>query len=638
MALNNNPFDDFEYSSDIKDKQLDDTYKSKVIEDVTTDQNPSGQTVRTKIHVQKNKWLICIILIGLGVLVFRNFYLQMIQGDDLRQIAEENRIRIQTIKAARGIIYDKNENPLVKNVPNFYLYLVPADLPTERNERTELLENLALVTNNQTIELTSILDETSRYSYQSVTVMEHIDYEQALLLMIQTANMPGVNIGTTATREYLADPSFSHLIGYIGKINTQELETYAEENYQINDYIGKSGLELYYEKILKGTDGKKQIEVDSLGKEQRIIANLEAGTGNNLVLTIDGDLQVMLKQALQKRIGPDLGGAAIAIDPRNGEVLALVSLPDYDNNLFTQGISVEKYEKLTSDPAQPLFPRATAGQYPPGSSFKPIVAAAALQEEIISSSQTIDSTGGIQINQWFFPDWKTGGHGQTDVYKALAESVNTYFYTIGGGTEEFTGLGVDRINTYAELFGFNRAPDIDLPHVANGFLPTKTWKEEVKGEPWYIGDTYHLAIGQGDILVTPLHIAQATATVANHGTFYKPHLVKKVTDLQGNTVYEIKAQTIRKDFIDPSNIQAVREGLRQAVTYGSAKSLNELNIPVAGKTGTAQYGSEDKTHAWFTCFAPYQNPEIVITVIIEGGGEGYEVALPVAKEFLQDFF
>jgi penicillin-binding protein 2 len=248
------------------------------------------------------------------------------------------------------------------------------------------------------------------------------------------------------------------------------------------------------------------------------------------------------------------------------------------------------------------------------------------------------STGGIKIGSWFFPDWKAGGHGLTDVRKALAESVNTFFYAVGGGYGDIQGLGIDRLKKYAELFGLNHQLGIDLPGEASGFIPSKVWKESVKKEQWYIGDTYHLSIGQGDLLVTPLQVSSYMAAVANGGILFKPQIVNKITDASGNLVKELKPEVIRENFIKPEYLQVVREGLRQAVTAGSSRALADLPFTSAGKTGTAQFGNENKTHAWFTAFAPYENPEIVITVIVEGGGQGNELALPIAKQALQWWF
>jgi penicillin-binding protein 2 len=287
------------------------------------------------------------------------------------------------------------------------------------------------------------------------------------------------------------------------------------------------------------------------------------------------------------------------------------------------------------NPDQPLFNRAISGEYPSGSTIKPVVAAAALQEGLITAGTSFVSSGGIRINEWFFPDWKAGGHGITDVRKAIAQSVNTFFYIIGGGYGDFTGLGPKKLKEYMEKFGLNNKTGIDLPGERVGFVPDPEWKWATKNEQWYIGDTYHVSIGQGDLLVTPLQVANYIAAVANGGTLYRPHLAKKIVDPAVQKDSDILPEVLDSNFVDPKNIQIVREGMRQTVVSGSARSLSNLPIAVAGKTGTAQWGTDKANHAWFTSFAPYENPEISVTILIEEGIEGSTVAVPIARDFYQ---
>jgi len=399
-------------------------------------------------------------------------------------------------------------------------------------------------------------------------------------------------------------------------------------------------LEYSWEKELKGINGHKNIEVDAFGRRKKVVSELEPVAGYNLKLSLDLDLQrqaeIVTKSWLLKT--KTSRAAVIAMDPRNGHILALVSLPAYNNNLFARGLSQEEYDVFLNDENHPLFNRAISGELPSGSTIKPVVAAAALQEKIISENTSFLSVGGIYIGQWFFPDWKAGGHGLTDVRKALAESVNTFFYYIGGGYQDFVGFGVDRLVTYMRLFGFGEKTGIDLNGESAGFVPTPSWKEETKNEAWYIGDTYHIAIGQGDILVTPLQVANFTAAIANGGTLYRPSLVQSLLAENNQKIKDISPEIIRRDFIDPYNLQVVREGMRQTVTAGSARSLRVLPVSVAGKTGTAQWSSTKENHAWFTGFAPYENPEIVITVLVEEGREGSEVSVPIAQEILNWYF
>ena len=428
-------------------------------------------------------------------------------------------------------------------------------------------------------------------------------------------------------------------MGYLAAVTEEDLVE--NSDYLYDQKIGKAGIENFYQEELMGQHGKKRAEVDSLGEEIKIINEDPAKSGHNLILTIDQELQSYLVDTLQaaKDASGATGAAAIALNPNTGEILAFISLPSYDNNKFAQKISSEDYQDLLDNPENPLFNRAISGEYPPGSTIKPVIAAAALQEGVINSRYTVNSVGGLRIDKWFFPDWKAGGHGVTDVKKALAESVNTFFYLVGGGNnDDFFGLGVDRINQYAQMFGLQNKTGIDLAGEAEGFLPTKQWKEQVKQEPWYIGDTYHLAIGQGDILVTPLQVANYTAFFANGGTLYQPYLLKQVKSVQGELIQETQVEIINQGFIQSGYIDLIRQGLRQTVTSGSAKSLNALPISVAGKTGTAQFATDQPTHAWFTCFAPYDQPEIVLTILLEAGGEGSDYPVGVARQILPWYF
>lgn len=581
-----------------------------------------------------NKFVI-LLAFSLIILFSRVFYLQIVKGDYYRNIAEGNRLRVQPYKPARGIIYDRNEKPLVENTPRFSLTITPADLPKDENYKKEILLKLSQILEKPLIDIESLLKDKSSFYYEPVLIDDNLEYQKALILTVESQYLSGVSLNMENRRKYLAGREFSHLLGYEGKINPQELEEYKDE-YLLNDYLGKSGIELFYEKFLKGQNGKRQIEVDSLGKEKRVVSTQPPVSGDNLVLTIDSDLQKELFTALKEaRVKK---AAIVALNPKNGQVLALISYPDFDNNDFSQGISQENYQKLINDADKPLFSRAISGEYPSGSTIKLMMASAALQEGIIAYDTRVNSAGGLRIGKWFFGDWKAGGHGLTNVTKALADSVNTFFYYIGGGYQSFNGLGMERIYKYAELFGLNNKTGIDLPNESAGFFPTEKWKEEVKKEAWYIGDTYHVSIGQGDVLATPLQIANLTAIVANGGTFYRPHLLKKIIRPDKNEEIIIMPEIIRDNFIDLKNINIVRQGLREGVLYGSSRSLGSLPIATAGKTGTAETTKDKKPHAWFTCFAPYENPEIVITVLVENGGEGSSVSLPIAKKALSWYF
>jgi len=320
----------------------------------------------------------------------------------------------------------------------------------------------------------------------------------------------------------------------------------------------------------------------------------------------------------------------VALDPRNGAVRALVSYPSFDPNVFSQPRFRAGVNDYLNDQRQPLLNRPISGMYPPGSTIKPFLAVAALEEGVVTETTSVYSDGGLSIGIWNFPDWKAGGHGQTDLVKALAESVNTYFYILAGGDDTRLGLGVERIADYLRLFGWGEETDIDLPGEQAGLIPSPEWKQQTKDERWYIGDTYHLGIGQGDVLATPLQIAVATAAVANGGVVYQPHVVSEEKMSDGDTYQPV----IRKSTLSvkPRHLATVRRGMRSAVLDGSARGMRDIAVPVAGKTGTAQFSSEDATHAWVTSFGPDRDPELVLTVLLERGGQGDVAAVPVARE------
>lgn len=585
-----------------------------------------------------------LALIMITILAVKIYHLQVVKGDYYSALSEGNRVRVKRLQAQRGIIYDRNQVPLVHNIANFMLYLVPADLPTDPQQRQSLLRRLSNIVN--TIDLTEVetnlqaIKPGSYESYQPLFVTDNIDYQKALLVYLESIKMSGVFLDSRNRREYvLPSLSFSHFLGYTGKINPEELLDLGSE-YNLIDYVGKSGLEKFYESELRGISGVKQIEVDAFGKEKKIISQTAIVDGNSLVLSIDIASQVKLETIIKAYLEKSgfKRASAIVMDPNNGEVLALISMPSYDNNLFAKGISTQDYQYLLNHEDRPLFARATSGEFPSGSVIKPVTLVAALDAGVVTDQTSFLSAGGLRISQWFFPDWKYGGHGQTDARKAIAESVNTYFYIIGGGYQDFQGLGIDKMMSYFKLFGLGSETGIDVPGEADGFLPSREWKETVKKEKWYIGDTYHVAIGQGDLIVTPLQVAYYTAFFANGGKLYRPHLVKNILTANSKLLHAIDTAPIKGDFLKSADIQVVREGMRQAVTAGSAIRLNSLPVEVAGKTGTAQWSTKKAPHAWFTGFAPYSDPEIVITILVEEGEEGSRIAVPIADEFLKWYF
>ncbi|MCK4540329.1 penicillin-binding protein 2 [Candidatus Parcubacteria bacterium] len=648
-------------SGRFKDGQINKFNKSSWFEDVFIFDKKEREMVGNSFNPGKLKILSAFFIFLLLFLLGKSAWLQIVKGDYYYSVAEGNRVRIERIEPKRGVIYDRFGRPLVRNRANFMLYFIPADISKDEKERNLIFNKLGLILEDlsasdlsakyNSVSQKSLDPQKSLEAYQPLFVVDNIGYEKAMKLYLLSDFWPGIVLSNRTNRDYLvygleneseqADYflSMSHIMGYTGKINKTELEQFGEE-YLAIDYIGKMGIEYFWENELKGKSGRKQIEVDALGKQKKIIGIVEPEDGNNLVLSLDVMAQIKLEEILNKHLKElNLAKAsAIVMDPENGEILSMVSLPAYNNNAFARGISHEEYNVLVNHPYNPLFNRSISGEYPSGSTIKPLISAAALEEGIISEHTSFLSVGGLRIGEWFFPDWLAGGHGRTNVRKAIAQSVNTFFYYIGGGYEDFRGLGVDRIVEYGRLFGLGAQMGIDLAGESSGFLPTREWKENYKNEPWYIGDTYHLAIGQGDLLVTPLQVAVFTSVFANSGKLYRPHFIKEILSSDDKVIRISENEPVRKDFIDPYNIHVVRQGMRQTVTSGSARSMQTVPVEVAGKTGTAQWSSKHETHAWFTGFAPYDNPELVITVLIEQGGEGSSVAVPIAKEFLQWYF
>ncbi len=585
---------------------------------------------------KKAKWIFFgIFVFCYSILFSRIIYLQIFQGENALAKAQGNRERIIPLAAERGLIFDRNGIELTKNIPSFSLVLIPQDLPRSTEEREAVIQKLSIITSQDASIIREILKEYGSYSYESLVIQEDIDYNTALLLQIQSSDLPGISIQRGSKRLYMMGETTAHVLGYEGKLNKSELDTLYTKGYLPSDSIGKTGLEKYYESELRGIYGKQKIEVNALGKEQSVISQQAPLPGKHLTLSIDSTMQDQLQKIMKaemEKIG-QTKGAAVVVNPKNGEVLALVSLPSFDNNDFSGGISKEKYAVYSQNSDGPLFNRVFGGNYPSGSTIKPVIAAAALQEKVIQPSTSFLSSGGLRVGSSFFPDWQSGGHGITDVRKSLAQSVNTFYYYIGGGFENFDGLGIDRISNYLKKFYFSSTLGIDLPGEIQGFVPTREWKEQEKKEKWYVGDTYNVSIGQGDLLVTPLQIAQMTSIFANFGTLYKPHVVKTIVDPVSKQKEEIQPIVLSKNLVDSSVISTIRLGMKDCVEYGSCRRLASLPFTSAGKTGTAQWNKNKPNHAWFTSFAPFENPEIVITVLVEQGEEGSRVAVPIVHEF-----
>ncbi len=573
-------------------------------------------------------WLLPTLLtVAVAALAARSFFLQIVRGTSFLSVAEGNRVAVLPIPAPRGIIYDMSGKALTENIASTDIILDPSTLPTEENE-AYLIDRLPELLTEITPEQIRTALTRARALQRPVVLKKAVSHAEVLAVETSLQELYGVRLVSSLVRQYDYGKDLAHTIGYTGAVTAEDLA--AEETLLSFDITGKNGLEKFYEGTLRGRAGAEYVEVNVAGRPQKNLGRQDPVPGSDLHLTLDAELQHIIMElfyematASGREQPPVSAGAVVALDPRDGAVRALVSFPSFDPNIFSQPSRSRETTVLTQAPGEPLFARAVDGSYPPGSTIKPFLGAAALQEGIITDETTVLSAGGIQVGIWDFPDWKTGGHGVTDIKKAIAESVNTFFYLVTGGDETHDGLGVERATAYLGKFGWGEPAEIDVPASGRGFLPSKIWKEKTKGERWYIGDTYHLGIGQGDVLVTPLQLAASTAALANGTHLVTPHLNTKVAG--DNKPLPVDGQTAA----------VIREAMRQTVTDGSGRRLASFPLALAGKTGTAQAGGEATTHAWFTSFGPYEGPELVITVLLENGGEGDDAAVPFAEKIWQ---
>jgi penicillin-binding protein 2 len=574
------------------------------------------------------------------ILFSKTFYLQVVQGNSFSVAAENNKGSVNILVPERGVIYDKNFKKLVSNSPAFDLVCDRAHFAVSSEQIFKEVEIISQATGQN---ITDVFNKILNTDDSHVLMVEDINHQNLLVLETKINDLPYCQILQNTKREYLYGSIFSQVLGYTGRINKEEYSS--SKGYAINDYIGKSGLEKTYETYLRGTPGQALPKKDDKSR-----VAVEPIPGENLVLNIDAELQQRLYNSLGNKL-KEIGakkGAAVAMDPRNGAVLALVSYPSYDDNLFSGGISKENFNNLLLDPAQPFFNRAISAKYPTGSTIKPFEAAAALQEKLISPTKLINDPGYIEVRSKYDPSvvYTFKGvkpHGLVDMKSAIAVSSNIYFYTIGGGYEDQQGLGPTRIKKYLSLFGWDQKTGIDLPGEFSGFIPDPEWKKKAKNEQWWDGDTYNLSIGQSDLQTTPLQVALAYCAIANGGTLYQPQVVNRIIEGTGKNakvVQELSPKIIRSNFIDAENLAIVRQGMRDGVTkdYGLSKSLNNLPVSVAAKTGTAEIGYKDKFNLWSSVFAPYEKPEIVLVVTAEQVNALGAVTLPVAHDILSWYF
>lgn len=583
-----------------------------------------------------------LIISGLFI---KTFQLQVLNYNEYLAKAKENKFVSKSLEASRGVIYDSKGEQLVFNLPSFDLVADKRKLPQKKDERESLLKTVAQIIKEDYKSLEKKISDSKEYL---LIVKENLDQQALIILNTKTEELPGFEIQKNSVRDYKDGQDFSHIIGYMGRVNLEELKS-GKGFYSSFDYIGRDGLEKQYEDVLKKNPGELQIEKDVLGNviSKEVVALPDSG--NSLVLSVNYAFQKKIIEEIKKTL-ENIGGkraAVVALNPKTGAVLALASFPSYDNNVFAKGIDYSEIKTVLEDTSHPLYNRVIAGQYAVGSTIKPLTASAALQENLIDPNKDINCLGKIVIPNQYNPqivytynDWRE--HGIVDMRKAIAESCNVYFYTIGGGYKSQKGLGPSLIKKYLDLFGWEKKSGIDLPGEIAGFIPSPAWKKEQKKEPWVDGDTYNISIGQGDLKITPIEVATAFMAIANKGEIYKPQITQKIIDSDKKTVKEFLPELIASNFIKKDNLEVVREGMRNAVTgenapHASSVLLNSLPVEAAAKTGTAQTSTPNHYNNWITVFAPYDDPEIVLTIMLENVPTQAATLLP-AREILQWYF
>ncbi|MFP6664068.1 MAG: penicillin-binding protein 2 [Deltaproteobacteria bacterium] len=578
-----------------------------------------------------------VVLLLLGGIAARLFTLQVGDGQTWQSRSNRNRIRLERTEAVRGRILDSRGEPLADNRPSFDIVVVPEDV----RDLEATLAAMRELTGAPLPEAEQVRRlARQRPPFEGITLRRDIKWESVVALKTRAHELPGVRLEVGPMRTYPEGSLASHLLGYLGEVSEKDL--CCDADYRAGDQIGKTGTEKMFEERLRGATGAQQIEVDARGRQLRILSEAHGTRGQSLYLTIDKRLQAFAEQLLA-----DKEGAIVAIRPATGEVLTLASAPGFDPNDFAGGIATDDWQALIENQLRPLNNRAVQGQYPPGSTFKIVTAAAALEENIITPETEIFCGGAYQFGNRRYRCWQTGGHGKINLHDALVQSCDVFFYQVG------QKLGVDKIAEYARRFGLGVDTGIDLKHEKSGLVPTKSWKKRRYGERWYSGETLSVAIGQGYLLTTPLQVANMAAAVANGGVVMRPQLVARIESGDGEVLHEFKPEVQSRIGLSPRTLRHIREALRDVVhtDKGTGRKARLATIEVAGKSGTSQVFKMGKKqiktaglarhlrdHAWFIAFAPALAPEIAIAVLVEhAGGGGGSHAAPLARD-LADFY
>lgn len=602
---------------------------------------------KTRLDVITN-----IVILSFIFIISRLWYLQIYKGKELYDYSVQNRLRKEIVKAPRGMIFSRNNVQLVNNIPRFDVVVTPQYL----KNKEETIDKLSKILEISVEQIEKIIQKNrTQARYRPIVIKKNISRKEVAIIETENSKMPGVSVQTFISREYKDKEVGGHLFGYIGEINQDQLPKYKnrdDENYKIGDWIGKAGIEQEFDSFLRGDDGYQFMEVDARGRMRRVvrsnnlftgIKNQPAKPGNNIRLTIDRDLQVAAYNALEGKVG-----GAVAVDVNTGEILSMVSRPSFDPSRFSKGITPEYWSSLIGDPNKPLRDRTIQDHYSPGSTFKTISAIAALEEGIVTADQVIQCGPTFRLGRRVYHDWKRSGHGPTNVYTSLKNSVDVYFYKIAAQ------MDIDILASYARQFGLGAKTEISLPRETTGLIPTKEWKLKRNGIPWQKGETVSCIIGQSYVLATPIQLAMAYAAIANGGTLYKPYLIKEIFSNSGEVIKKAKPKEVSKLDVSQESLKAVKKGLYQVVNEvgGTAWWSRGEGIRMAGKTGTSQVRSmsskelfskckdmpyKDRHHGLFVAFAPYDKPRIAVAVVVEHGCGGSSAAAPVAKEIMQVF-
>ncbi len=599
------------------------------------------KTADSDWYKQRIIMIILWVLICFAALFMRLFFLQVIKGEEFRRLSDNNSIRLQRIDPFRGIVYDRNKHMLVNNRPSFDVSIVIKNAQPVEHTLAKLSPYLN-VTDEELLE--KVAGQKGILAYKPVLLRQDIGRDSVAGIEVHKYDLPGIDVNVKSRRHYLFGRSAAHILGYVGEISAEELESGQYPGVRSGDLVGKAGVEKAYDESLRGRGGGRQVEVNATGQIMRVLKTVPSRPGHNLILTIDQAVQMKAEELLDGVIG-----AAVAIDPNTGQVLAMASNPSFDQNRIVSGMTHEQWQAFVSDPLKPLTNRAVQGEYPPASTYKILTAVAGLEEGLIDENTEFCCPGYYRFKGREYRCWKRGGHGCLSVVQAIAESCDVFFYQVG------QAVGVDRLAWYAKAFGLGAPTGIQLANESSGLIPTADWKLKRTGEPWQEGETLSLAIGQGFNLVTPLQMAGVVAAVATGGVRYQPQLLKRIETAQGRITYQPEPVVIGRVPISPRTVELIRRGLWEVVhtDNGTAKGARFFDLQISGKTGTAQVISrkEDeepteeesemadhlKAHAWFVAYAPSDAPRIAVAVVVENGEHGSSAATPIAREIIKSY-